>query len=234
MPVVAGPLAFWHMPKCGGTFVQRYLLTDFCGVRVGKGHDPAWYADRLGIAAPRWFGVIRDPWTWYPSLYRHAGAMLDDRGGGWTKAHVAAGGGDGFKSWLRSVLDRVFDPPIGIWPTDPEYPPPDGSEGLWSWLARYIYQDRDRARWMVRDLVDVSRVYEGLRELTGRVVDPVKHPVHNAANSRERRQETPSVTDYRGWYDDESLGWVAAADRDLIARLGYQPFGVPPSPIHHL
>lgn len=231
MPLVTaslenGPLAFWHAPKCGGTFVQRYLGQERGGYRIGNGHDPAWMGPSLPLPDGAYhFGVVRDPWSWYASLWRHARRMVPDRGSAWVVSHC--GTTDDFRAWLVSVLSRTIDPPIGIYRTAPHYPLAPPGLGLWSWLIGYMYQSRHRDSWLVNHLIDTSRLYDGLEALLGTSIDRSKHRIHNHGGCREGVAE-PATTDYRSWYDDEAAGLVATADAGMISVFGYTFGGQPP------
>lgn len=232
MPYVMGASAFWHMPKCGGTFLLQYMQRENLGViDVGTGHDPAWYSDRLGLSDKRHIGVIRDPWSWYASLFRHAKNEASEQIRTWFRSHAPD---MTFGTWLKSVLSRGIYPPIGIWETDPSCPLPDGTVGLWSWLVRYMYQDPSTGRWLVRDLLDTGRMYEAVESVFGNAVDRQKHRVVNHGACRENRAIPPQTTDYRSWYTPDMLSWIATADATLIKTFGFQPFTPSPQAVYRL
>ena len=60
-----------HLPKTGGTWAAYLLYATLGGDRIGYTHDPAWRA--LGhLDGREAFGLVRDPWSWYVSVYVHA------------------------------------------------------------------------------------------------------------------------------------------------------------------
>lgn len=231
MPTVTGNTVHWHAPKSAGTFITKYMVEALGGERVGGPHDPAWYGDRLGLdGTHKHFGCVRNPWDWYPSLYRHARMMIAHRGG--DTARAWSGGNDTFRDFLWGATGHRDPPasPLGLIDTDAEYPPPTG--GLWSWLVRYMYQQPgSENEWLPVSLYASDRLYEALWAGQGWNLDPLRWGVHNTSISRETRGEPPALTDYFDWYTDEMVEWVHDADRDLVEHFDFYPFSLSPSPI---
>jgi hypothetical protein len=213
----AAPLLFVHTPKTGGTWVrtrlgQRYGRPE----KVGRPHGhvravPLHMRDRSLT-----FGCVRDPWTWYASLWGHA-MTLGDEG-----RHMCALWGEG-STEFRHVLYGITHPgrlekhprPFlvaqheGGWPRDPSAP-------VWSEALRYWYRHNptEGSGWAVDALISTHALPDALESLTGDQHDPA--PVNTAAHTR-----SPSTG--LDMYDDEMLGWVAEADADGIACLGAAP-----------
>lgn len=209
MPIYTDDLLYGHMPKTGGLWVAHVLLARG-GQKVPnlRRHSPLtdvpeeYTKDRLLV------GSVRDPWSWYVSLWQHLRAAED---GQRLLAHL-----DRKKGTFKAFIEGVTDP--GIWLRAPVYLTegwwdwPVGGGGLWAETFRSLY-----GRWGLfpNVLIDTPQLREGLSELLG---EQVGEPAQNTA---QHRPET-AVADPRALYEDnEARALVACADGDVAARLGY-------------
>ena len=202
------PLIFGHVPKTGGTWLKTAVELD----KVHGMHGaPRQVAYRLH--SHRVVTHIRDPWSWYGSMYLHLLAMgrestLEWWGGGssefadvlygWTHLEERCGDGMG---------------PLGVYEHEgPHMPPCVG--GLWSWMYASFLGD------VSATLVDLEQATEGWSELLGDTLVPP--PAANVRGSRDY---------YRALFTDSLRSMVAAADADLITRCGYTFLGAAQAPL---
>lgn len=107
-----------HIPKCGGTSLERSFAA--AGVRLtgidGKHFDARcahWPARswRGGLGAERWdslrtFAVVRHPGALLVSLYHYQRDVVRARDHNWIPSHVS------FAQWMREHVDPA---PSGMW-----------------------------------------------------------------------------------------------------------------------
>jgi len=213
MPNQTASLYHVHMPKTGGTSVHC-AFNAHAGVpsRVHGGHDPAWMHPS-DLARRRVVGTVRDPWSWYCSLYEHAmnnnvgqRALLSEWGGGSQAFRDVVHGWTGHRQGPRKR-------PGVIWETVGDSQPA-AHEGLWSYAVRYFYQSAPGS-WLTDCLLDTAQLDAGLRLLG---VEPVERK--NTRNHRGAgRFRMPD--DERGRWDAEMLRWVERGDGTLSRELGY-------------
>lgn len=112
--LVASQLVFVHIPRTAGAFI-KVVLGSHLGVdpeaprlptHVAYGELPAEFRDRPA------FCVVRNPWDWYVSWYRHSitrGARLAEREGGDPKRanweDLFAGGQSTFKEAVTRMCE---------------------------------------------------------------------------------------------------------------------------------
>lgn len=221
------PWGFIHMVKTGGAYVERVLREQFGWRYVAGGHDPAWYSHEANPLPPvkRFFGTIRDPWTWYCSLYRYAFLNKPNI----ENLRVWGEGSIAFKDVLHGwthLSSASYPQTIGV-VFQPVHPRPfeetlrQSQVGFWSFTAGYFYGNgysihEPEFEWMVRTLLDMHKLKADLEALMG---EPITvEPDRNAS----AHIETPmGARPYRDWYDEEMLEWVEKADGALAARFGY-------------
>lgn len=203
---------FTHMPKTGGTWVTRRVL----------GIDSVRHRRAVEEPRPSW-GILRDPWSWYASMYLHATRPGVDRR---SQLRQWGGGATDFRSclygWTHPTAERIPDKrPAVLLDHPPRRRLDTSTGGLWTWLVRWYFGD-DKGGWAVDALADHHRLYEALCAL-GHEVTPDQHPPENTC----RQGAHPE-------WDDEMRAWVAEADADLIDRFGLQPYGGLAEPVVHL
>jgi hypothetical protein len=229
-----------HMPKTGGTWASEALRV-VGRDRCGGGHDPIWKAWPEWTGSRRLGGTIRDPWSWYVSLYEHA----TNNGSSAREAMRTWGGGsldfrDVLYGMTHPTADRVPKHPGGIWRAmDANVTSNDllttGACGLWTWAVLYFYgADSDcyrtgRVEWGVDFLVDTAQVATAMSGLTDEDLTCIE-PV-NTRTSRcgpDQIQGPPKRTDY--YVDPDMWSWVENADT-LAADFGWTPFGKGAHPV---
>lgn len=216
-------LGFIHMVKTGGSWVKE-TLRDHNWVSVGGGHDPAWYESSL--PGTSLFGTVRDPWTWYCSLYRyshlHTQGVLCLQTWGRGSNHFK----DVLYGWTH-LKEAQYPPIIGC-----VFAPVQGEEfakaalktstvGFWSWTTAYFYgngralEDKD-FHWKVNALIDMNNLEEDLSRLIGKPI-ALKADKNESAHIQTPMGNRP----YQAWYDNEMIEWVREADGALATTLGY-------------
>ena len=226
MLTVTDKLAYWHMPKTGGMSVYKVLQA--CGtnpewVKGLKRHGQASQIPQSALAKRALFGTVRDPWSWYASLYQHASSSPEGK-----EALEAMGNGDSsFKSVLRSLTSpQIIAEAPNMWGLVLEYGEAEYADwkasglGLCSWMFKYTYGKPNRL-----DLfVDTAGLYEGLSEIMNVPLKTIQQV--NPQNCATHRPKT-CIENPESLYDDEMKGWVAEADEAYIKMFGYEFFTRP-------
>lgn len=209
MPLLLNDWYIAHPPKTGGSTVLAAVM-NAGGRRLGGGHDLHVH-HRRDIAANRWriCSTIRDPWTRYGSLYGHALRIgVEHRLEAW------GNGAHDFRSvlygWTHPRQVRRFPRELGV-----IWSPGRGDRFLASGLGFYSWEleqltDGACVGWMACD-----RLAEALPDLLG--CPMTIHKDHGSGRP-----------DYRDWYTDDMVEWVAEAEAPLIRRFGWEPWE--PSP----
>lgn len=227
-PLSTPKLGFVHMPKTGGTWVGRVLREQFRWRNVGGGHDPAWYRpDYTRLPeCDALFGTIRDPWTWYCSLWRYAHRKERTK-----QALKAWGNGslsfrDVLYGWthpgdvhtLPSTLGVVFQP---VNHAEARARLSRVSYGLWTWTVAYMYgngcaYDESGFGWDVAILLDMHNLKNDLSLV---LQSPILATPEQ--NSSERVETEMGDASYSDWYDADMIHWVKEADGKMNQHFEY-------------
>lgn len=191
------------MPKTGGTWLRDFLGKN--GNRNGTGHNPATRLEKLQPNRHEYFGTIRDPWTWYVSLFNHAHRSVQG------KEAIRRHGGT-FKSFLQTMAKKgIKDETYTLIPVrSDEHIWKDYPHGLYSHWFEIFYQPHTKI------FIDTAQLYEGVEELLGVKADPEKYPVLN----RSRGPGKPASARYT----QDLIDLVWETDGDLARKLGFEPF----------
>jgi len=215
-----------HMPKTGGTYTCA-ALRDLCGFKLRHGqHDPIWHHPR-DLEGRTVYGVIREPYEWYCSLYVHA--MNQDRN---ARRYIAEFGGGSLEfhdvlygmthPWERSPEVRIgliFDPVTDTM---------DGFRasglGVWAWLVRYFYGTDEWCRtgkgwWMVDTLLNNAHLTRSLPRLFQ--MDLGGRPRLNTRAQREGHYIGPES--YADWLTDDARRWIKQSEGPVSSLFGLQP-----------
>jgi hypothetical protein len=229
--MVTDNLAYWHMPKTGGMSVYRVLnqlgkrpqrITQGTEGSVRR-HGPVSQIPQGALAKRALFGTVRDPWSWYTSLYQHATNDED----GIARCEQMGNGDGSFKAVLRGLTDpsTVKEMPE-MWGLVLAYEEHNLADwqasglGLCSWMFRYTY-----GRPLKPDLfIDTAGLYDGLAEIMN---VPSERVYAVTPQNRSAHRPKSHITDPIDLYDDEARAWVAEADAPLIKTFGYEPFARP-------
>jgi len=218
----ASGLAFWHMPKTGGFSVYQALreLGENPQVFPGVGRHRSISEARsiLSEAGEKrtWFGVVRNPWDWYCSLFEHTLRSDPEVIDFWTEGTREFA--DAVYYWTHpwmvvAPIPNVWCPQISSAPKMSFFDLQDSSQGLATWMFRHVYgQDAETPRiWL-----NTQRLNEGLSELLGAPLGAVGAlPAQNVW----RGPDTTFGLEVKHMIDD--------GDGDLIRRFGFQ-FGKKP------
>jgi len=197
-PEGEAPILFAHIPKTGGNWAREALgLRKIYGAH-GPPAEASWLIDSHRVVAH-----IRDPWSWYGSVYCHLVAMgRNSRLAQWGNGSTAFE--DVLAGWLDPLSVEVLPEPVGpLWAPYGPGPHPPLAGGLWSWTYATFLGDLDAT------LIDLATVAEGWSELLG-------EPASAAAPVNVR-----GAWDYRDLYPRKLRERVRSADRDLIVHCGY-------------
>lgn len=236
MPLVTPRGTLFHMPKTGGTWLQQVLVEQFEGQVAGRGHCPVW--DFPEATAPT-FGVVRDPWSWYGSLYRFA--VKARRWDG-----IAYWGASCEEDWSRKTRFRAFLYGLTHPGEVPVFEPGslgvvfelvqrerfekilrEERSGFCSFLASYMFGANEaaghpRPRWQVDAILDQANLQAQLGTLFGCQIAATKKDAFNKSEHVRTEFESPRYVD---WYDEEMFSWVAEADGWYIQEFGFDAFG---------
>lgn len=226
---VTDTVAYWHMPKTGGMYVYK-ILQQMPGYRriIGpRRHGPISEIPRGAVQNRTLFGTVRDPWSWYLSVYQMANSGVDGEA---LWSHY--GNGDpSFRAALYGMthpldvdggLPRRFG---GVY-TVPEAEHEGATHnflgsglGLCSWTFRYVYGRPARPS----VFIDTAQLTQGMADLLTRPVEEISHiPKENCATHRPHS----ALEDPASLYDEEMKKWVAEADAPLIEAFGFsEPYG---------
>lgn len=211
MPVRTSRLAFTHMPKTGGDWVQRQLRQAYGTEVYCRGHEPLWAVRahegefREGRIA---FGNVRGPWAWYASWYLHS----------LRHGRAVTKYGATFKEVLRKFVQPTEVHPSALGPGlfFRSYGGKWDADGLFSFAHRNQFCDPANGEYLVDYLVDTRLLSAGLVVLC----EAAGHdPVAFGPPSNRAPDYAPQAM-----YDDEMLDWVYAADSAIIDRFGLRPF----------
>lgn len=186
-----------HMPKTGGTKLRQELVRKCGGKDIGGGHDPCWRTPTEYEHLAQ-VGTLRDPWSWYASLYGYAHRQEP----------MAQSARDALLAYGQGEMD--FRSVLYGWTHLPEAKMPEAhgvvfsfgfgaepeGQGLYSASLNYFYDDTVQ-------LIDTAKL------------GPV------LVNKGPR-------SGYPSWYDAEMLQWVYDADIDAIAKYQWAPFSPSP------
>lgn len=223
-------LGFIHMPKTGGSYVRNVLQAQFGWKYVAGGHDPVWYENPSNSPLPvcdKLFGVVRDPWTWYGSMWRYAQRDAGQR----EELKLWGNGDNSFEAvlygWTHpqevkqtpAYIGVIFDAVNRI-----EARSQIGSSpvGFWSWSMGYFYGNgkalwQDGFAWKIDILLDMRNLKLELEDL---IKVPVRVDVDQ--NKGDWIETSMGSKPYAEWFTPEMVTWVAEADKGLIAEFHFE------------
>jgi hypothetical protein len=222
-------LAYWHMPKTGGMSVYKIFGVFAAEIGYERVLGPIRHGDvseipRSALFKRTLFGTIRDPWSWYHSLYQHVMSSPDG------EAHMLkiGNGVEGFKAALYGMthpLD-VADLPdqfTGITNIHDDIRAAARNQylssgmGLYSWMFQYTYGRP------VRPLIFVNTKHltQGLSLILN-----LPHQRLLEVNRQNCATHRPHSLDHTE-YDQEMRDWVSQADKGLISTFGFNESETP-------
>ncbi|MGE5626406.1 MAG: hypothetical protein ACM3ZT_12760 [Bacillota bacterium] len=233
--MIATPrLHFIHVHKTGGQFVNRLLLQHLPDARRVGYHLPRSEAPADLRRLPA-FAFVRNPWDWYVSWYAFNAASPERnpifRG-------VADSGRVGFKHTLANLLWFGDEAHAALRQAVAAQLPETRENNFGSGITRAVMQtyaapETGYFSWLVGYMCAVEGSLKGLhmgrmealREDLPRLLQECGAPPSDAL--RQAIAAAPAVNasprrDYRGYYDPESMGWVAERDRAIIEEYGYR------------
>jgi len=160
--------------------------------------------EKLHPGHHEFFGTIRDPWTWYVSLFNHAHRSVQGRDA------IRRYGGT-FKSFIEGMSKKAIKDEgytlISVRSDERLWKEFEG--GLYSHWFEIFYQPQTRV------FIDTAQMYEGVQELLKFKADPRKFPPLNVSQNDRK---------YKEKYSQEMIDLVWETDGPLAKRLGFTPF----------
>ena len=219
------PVVYVHIPKTGGT-QSRETLRPHGGRKEGAGHDSIRVVPYALRASSLCVASIRDPWSWYASLYEHA-MNLGDEG-----RRLLKQWGNGSDDWAAVLYGMTHPLDLPSAPKVPgvvfrhvgSYPRSTAPHGLFTWVLRYFCQERD-GTWAIDAVIDTAQLSAGWSSILN------EPPTDARANAR-RPLALPA--DYAEAYTPEMIEWVRRADAPMVGLFGFDPFAPMAQPVTHL
>jgi len=155
-------------------------------------HSPGVMVDEYQRSKFHVFGILRDPWSWYQSLWCHA-AESGPRYTG--RLEMWGSGSFGFDDVLPRWVSGKCPPQASAWPgVIWEHHPKRRmqwrhSEGLWSFAVRYFFQD-NADRWLVDELIPMADGSQAAA-LMGLSVEPSRNTREQRIAARPARSVPP-------------------------------------------
>lgn len=198
------------MPKTGGTWLRHYLLDN--GKKHRFGHNTAARIEATEPKRYRYYGTIRDPWSWYSSWFFHCKRVKGHHA--YMKQYY---GGDSFSTVLPNLMEKTCKKEM--FPLLTAYEEPDKwlafEGGLYSYWFKEFYGD------LVVKCIDTAQLYEGVEELFEVPVDRVKYPPINTGKHWGDVYKEPQEI-----YTPELVELVWKYDGPLAEKLGFKPFSM--------
>jgi len=161
--------------------------------------------ERLHPGVHEFFGTIRDPWTWYVSLFGHAHRSVQGR------AAIQRHGGT-FKSFLQTMAKKgIKDEQYTLIPVRSDEPIwRDYPHGLYSHWFEIFYQPHTKI------FLDTANLYAGVNELLGIEIDEKKYPPLNVGWGKKKPASAK--------YTQDLIDLIWETDGELAEKLGFTPF----------
>ena len=265
---VAKGLLYVHLPRTGGTFVSNVLERQGIGSRQLSsevdGHDGIRLVPETTADTTLTFATLRDPWSWYASVYAH----YRHKGRFDGALHEYFGNQVSFKDVIQGLTHPADYPKIRL-DHDARYPGariPEpglpgqlarGGIGLYTWmvirmLCRHPLEDvpgigamlleEGDLPWGVNAIVDTSQLRDGLcsviqawnPEVAPGIVQAIQSASAENKKGNFRGVLATGMPD-PGIYDAEMQEWVIEADEWIFRRFGFAfPVGHPARPAVHI
>ena len=220
--LITNTLIFVHMPKTGGIWVA-----DVMRKLVGASMVPRTQRHTTVNDIPEdlrksrtVFGTIRDPWSWYVSLWQHLQNGVD----GPPILRAIGEGNEGFPAFIKGMTDpriwgSVPEEIRGGWP----WPPPRNC-GFYTALVEKMYGEP-----IALDvLISTASLHKGLSSLLGVQIGHVRFPPKNTSRDRPATH----VACPGALYGNRERSLVDEADGTTAWVFGYEhPFRDLPEPI---
>ena len=236
--IVTDHFVYVHVSRTGGTFFNKLMFDYVPGARMIQYHGhlrdlPAEFSHLPVI------GFVRNPWDWYVSMFfdyrrkqQYVYQVLSNRNSLGFQATVSRflrlGDRSEESNHLLEVLARTAPrriirdrPPRNHLPglrADHFAGYPEDT-GYYSWLCRLMFESDSDAP------VHIGR-FENIREEALRLLEETGTPITDAARAYLQQSKplnkSPRPPSYAGGYNRELAELVAAKDRYIVDRFGYE------------
>ena len=204
IPKTGGRYAWWELQKTGQCRRPYGVHKRRMDVKIGS--QSRW----------KWYAIRRNPYDWYVSWWAHL-FEVDRR----CKAVLWS---PDFKATLRRLMRQESTHGMDSWPVFETMK----ACGIGYCTYRHV-QSTQKADHMLNGKVEwpedvlwlrSEQLWEDLCEL---------YRAHRLPGrpSPTRHRPSPRERDWRTYYDDESAGWVAEADSEMLERFGFGFEGSP-------
>ena len=236
--IVTDHFVYIHVSRSGGTFLNKLMFEHVPGARMIQYHGhlkdlPAEYSHLPVI------GFVRNPWDWYVSMFfdyrrkqQYVYQVLSNRGSLGFQATVSRflrlGDRSDESNHLLGILARTAPRQISTVRPPRNHLPglradhfasyPENT-GYYSWLFRLMFETDSGAP------VHIGR-FENIRQDALRLLEETGTPITAAARAylaqSQPLNKSPRPPSYGGGYNQELADLVAAKDRTIVDRFGYE------------
>lgn len=217
---------FTHLPKCGGSFMLKLLNNNgYHDTKGGAGHknyeSSSTIVDFNNVLA---FGLVRNPWDWYVSLYRYCITRKSLGFGGVLFRKSSNNYKNNFNDYMRSLLNDfgakdMFDGQnMGLFNVS-------NRRDLGLFTLQYIYHFYG-VKYIsneVEELPDSKFIIGKLEEIDTFI--PNLFNTHNLPltyNIKTKINVSDRDSDYRKYYEDDVIELVREKDKLIIDKFNYE------------
>lgn len=211
--IITDNYIFVNLPKTGTVWTTHALKAVTKSKRICQTHDPISKCPEEYFSNRKIVGNVRNPLSWYVSLYCHGGISWKGKNKGLLSY------GQGTQEWKKVLWGMThlseIEPiePFGVvWHPDiTKEQVKESKVGLCTLLHHYMY-GKDGLDIALRTEYLPSDLYIkcGINALDRPPLN-IRHDI----DGRKRVPEPYGPKDYLEWYDDEMLQWVEDADGPL-------------------
>ena len=193
--------AFIHIPKCGGTSVEKVFARNADKVDVAHKHLPLSALEGRGFLPPAYFlfSFVRNPWSLTVSMYNYLWCSNYPWPKVWRKTHPAFSKLS-FKKWIKHPY---FKTPTLLYV---DIVKDGGSVGK---MCDFISSKKNK--------VDFIGRFENLQEDFNKVCDKIGIPQQELPHTNKTKHKH-----YTEYYDDETREIVAEKYAKDIEYFGYE------------
>lgn len=206
---------FIHFPRAGGTFIREMLakhIPDEWEVTLNPGHATVYEIPAEYSAVPR-FGLIRNPWDWYVSVYSWW-RVMSVRDPTAFRGHI-------LEKVAAASADSDFRTLIGNLLRIPQLEKDNIGPMTWVYMNMYGLTPAT----LEEDPENLTiKKFEGIRENVIEMLTSIGAPVSQALKDSIRHEPPMNGferSSYHDYYDDELRTLVAHREPAILRKYGY-------------